>query len=126
MSARGLALLCDQYCIGQAINVSDHEYETVNPPAPGDPLSDVQQTAITRQLANVEFVNDEEAAAIHGEDGFVFVVGPVHQEPNGVARVEVSALGPSDIFTEIFSFTWNGQDWVQASSGSNVTVSTLP
>jgi hypothetical protein len=121
-----LALLCDQHCIGEAINVNDHAYETVSPPVPGDPLTEIQETAITRQLANVQFLNDEEANAVHDDAGFVFVVGPVHQESNGVVRVEVSALGPSDIFTEIFSFTWNGQDWVAASSGSNVTVSTLP
>jgi hypothetical protein len=125
LSARGLALLCDEHCIGAVVYVNDHVYETVSPPVLADPLTEVQQTAITRQLANVEFVNEEAANAIHDDAGFVFVVGPVQQQSNGLAQVEVSAVGPTDIFTEIFYFSWDGQDWVAASSGSNVTVSTL-
>ncbi len=126
LSARGLALLCDQHCIGEELFISDHEYETVSPPVPGDPLSDVQETAITRQFADVEFVTDEVAQAAHDEGTFIFVVGPIHEDGNGMVRVEVSAVGPDDVFTELFPFSWNGADWVSASSGSNVTVSTLP
>lgn len=125
LSARGLALLCDQHCIGEELSISDHEYVTVNPPVPGDPLTDVQKTAITRQFTDVEFVADEVAQAAHDQGVFIFVVGPIHDDGNGLVRVEVSAVGPTDIFTEIFSFSWDGQDWVPASSGSNVTVSTL-
>jgi hypothetical protein len=107
------------------VYMSDHEYETVDPPVPGDPLSEAQTTAITRQFANVEFLEENEAHAIHAEGGFVFVVGPVEQD-SGQVQVEVSAVGPDAIFTEVFPFGWDGDDWVPSNSGqSAVTVSTL-
>ncbi|HEY6629238.1 MAG TPA: hypothetical protein VI193_09680 [Acidimicrobiia bacterium] len=126
LSARGLALLCDQHCIGEELSISDHEYVTVDPPTPGDSLTDVQKTAITRQFTDVEFVADDVAQAAHDQGVFIFVVGPIEEEDNGLVRVEVSAVGPDAVFTEVFSFSWDGDSWVPASSGTNVTVSTLP
>lgn len=126
LSARGLALLCDQHCVGGVVYVSDHEYETVSPPVPGEPLTETQTRAITRQFTNVEFLEEEEAHAIHAEAGVVFVVGPVAEQSGGLVDVEVSAVGADSVFTEVFPFGWDGDGWVPSNSGeSNVTVSTL-
>ncbi len=93
LSARGLALLCDQHCIGEVVYVSDHEYETVSPPAPGDALSETQQSAIKKQFTDVEFVTDELAQAAHDQGVFIFVVGPISEEASGLVRVEVERGG---------------------------------
>lgn len=117
LSARGLAVACDQDCVGTVVYVRDLVYESMNPPTPGDPLSDSQRMAISEQFGEVQFVNEREVEAIYAEGGVVFVVGPIRKLSNGLVEVEVSSEGVDSIDTQVLPFAWNGRDWVPSRGG---------
>jgi len=125
LSARGLALICGEACVGAVVYIRDRAYDSMDPPTPGDPLSDSQREAIGQQFGKVQFVTEEEADVIHANDGVVFVVGLIRQSSNGLVEVEVSWQGLDAIFTETLPFGWDGRDWVPVNGETEVTVTTL-
>ena len=116
LSARALAIACEQYCVGNEVPIRDLVYETPTTPLEGPPLSDVQRRAMTQQFLAVRFVNDEDVSALLSEGEVALVVGPVSANDEGRAEVEVAAERPEGLEVIVQVFRWDGDVWVPTSA----------
>ena len=116
LSARALAIACEQYCVGNEVPIRDLVYEASTTPLEGPPLSDVQRRAMTQQFLSVRFVNDDEVSALISEGGVALVLGPVSTNDEGRVEVEVAAERPEGLEVIVQTFRWDGDVWVPTST----------
>ena len=113
LSARALAIACEQQCIGDEVPIRDLVYEAAEAtPLAGPPLSDVQRQAMTQQFTQVTFLSDAEAGEMLADDGVVLAVGPVTEIEPGTVQAEVLAQGSDSQTIYQLRYQWSGGDWV--------------
>ncbi len=116
LSARAIAIACEQQCVGNEVPIRDLAYLTVDPPVPGSPLTDVQRRAITQQFSDVLFLSQEEADLVVASDQVALVVGPVSETDDGEVEAQVLAVGSDSQTIYVLSYRWSGGEWVPTPS----------
>ncbi len=113
LSARAVAIACEQQCIGNEVPIRDLVYEQAEAtPLVGPPLSEAHRLALTQQFTDVLFLSDDEANEVVASDGVVVVIGPVTEIQAGSVQTEVMAQGSDSQTIYQIRYQWSGGDWV--------------
>jgi hypothetical protein len=113
LSARAVAIACEQQCIGNEVPIRDLVYEQAEAtPLVGPPLSDAQRLAMTQQFTDVVFLSDGEANEMVASDGVVVAIGPFTEIEAGTVQTEVMAQGSDSQTIYQIRYQWSGGDWV--------------
>ena len=111
LSARALAIACEQLCVGNQVPVHDLAYQTATSPLQGTPLTETQRRAVTQQFNDVVFVDEGEVAELIAEGRVALAIGPVTLDGESI-NAEIAAEGSDGLEVVTQEYRWNGDSWV--------------
>lgn len=131
LAADAAARACEAECEQFTIYIHDKVFTHDTLLDDAEPISPSTIEAIRDRLGDVEFVDQEEADALFGDDGLVdgghgvlLSIGPIEVLAEDVVGIEVGlVIGNVGGRGQMVQFQWNGEAWMPATSeDTGVTV----
>ena len=111
LSARAMAIACEQLCVGSEVPIRDLVYESAVTPLQGTPLTDAQRREMTQQFTDVRFLEDQDVPGVLEEGRVALVAGPVSATEEGMVEVEVAAESTEGVQVVTQLYRWSGE-WI--------------